>query len=271
MPSNETRPTLDSPRVGGLIDVPEDSPLTPSARSPYFHHAVTGSASTFKPAGSSSSLNSAGAISRPPSAVSQRTPSGLTRSGTGRSTSGDTFSGVATPRRPRSGSPATVKEKDVREEKGSGREREGREGGKSARGPTGPLPTHRIRNTPHLPHAKDVELAPATLMHWSRAPMYGAMPTHGTRAHSVTLIDSVAWLFGGCDERGCWRDVFCFNTGAFRHFVPARSPRRGRTSDHCLRCDESGSGPTMHLGLTGPDPSKQCADAIHRNHAMDAS
>ncbi|KAI0351665.1 galactose oxidase [Trametes cingulata] len=49
-------------------------------------------------------------------------------------------------------------------------------------------------------------------MHWSRAPVYGHMPPRGLRAHSVTLIDNMAWLFGGCDERSCWKDVFCFNT-----------------------------------------------------------
>ncbi|KAI0334134.1 galactose oxidase [Cubamyces sp. BRFM 1775] len=49
-------------------------------------------------------------------------------------------------------------------------------------------------------------------MHWSRAPVYGLLPPRGMRAHSVTLIDNVAWLFGGCDEKACWRDVFCFNT-----------------------------------------------------------
>lgn len=32
------------------------------------------------------------------------------------------------------------------------------------------------------------------------------------RAHSVTLVDSVAWIFGGCDERGCWKDLWLFNT-----------------------------------------------------------
>ncbi|RDX43634.1 hypothetical protein OH76DRAFT_1544274 [Lentinus brumalis] len=213
MPSTDPRPGLDSPRLGGLTDVPEDAPLTPSARSPYFHHAVSGSATTFKPAGSATSLNSTGAPSRTPSAASQRTPSVLTRSGTGRSASGDTPSGMATPRRQRSGSPATVRERDNRDKDDksqAGREREGREG-KGAKSAATP-PTHRIRNTPHLPHAKDVELAPATLMHWSRGPVFGAMPLHGTRAHTVTLIDNIAWMFGGCDERGCWQDVFCFNT-----------------------------------------------------------
>ncbi|EIW56695.1 galactose oxidase [Trametes versicolor FP-101664 SS1] len=49
-------------------------------------------------------------------------------------------------------------------------------------------------------------------MHWSCAPVYGHMPLHGLRAHSITLIDSMAWLFGGCDDKTCWKDVFCFNT-----------------------------------------------------------
>ena len=145
--------------------------------------------------------------------------------------------GVATPRNQRSGSPATLKErerepregKDEKRESGKEREREGSERTERKGGRQGqqPPPTHRIRNTPHLPHAKDVELAPATLMHWSRAPVYGAMPLHGTRAHSVTLIYSIAWMFGGCDERGCWRDVFCFNTGACVPLVWSGCPSAG--------------------------------------------
>ncbi|PIL26061.1 hypothetical protein GSI_11815 [Ganoderma sinense ZZ0214-1] len=228
MPLDQPRSAIDSPRVGTLVDVPEDQPLTPSARSPYFHHAVTGSATTFKPAASTTSLSSERAggstPARTPSVASQRSPSGLTaRSGPTRSASGDTPSGMATPRNQRSGSPATLKEKekdgdkDGKEEKRERRERDReREGGERPERKGGkanqPPPTHRIRNTPHLPHAKDVELTPPTLMHWSRAPVYGAMPLHGMRAHSVTLIDSIAWLFGGCDEKGCWKDVFCFNT-----------------------------------------------------------
>ena len=223
MPLDQPRAVIDSPRMGTLTDVPEDQPLTPSARSPYFHHAVTGSATTFKPAASTTSLSSSGpggsTPARTPSSASQRTPSGLTaRSGQPRSASGDASSGMATPRNQRSSSPATVKEKDgdkdggdkdeKRERRERGSERAERKGGKNQ-----PPLTYRPRNTPHLPHAKDVELAPATLMHWSRAPVYGMMPLHGMRAHSVTLIDSIAWLFGGCDEKGCWKDVFCFNSG----------------------------------------------------------
>jgi hypothetical protein len=40
------------------------------------------------------------------------------------------------------------------------------------------------------------------LMYWSRAPVYGEVPMRSVRAYSVTLVDDVAWLFGGCDEKG---------------------------------------------------------------------
>jgi hypothetical protein len=71
----------------------------------------------------------------------------------------------------------------------------------------------KVRNTPRLPHDHDVELASATMMYWSKAPVYGQLPTRSMRAHSVTMVDSVAWLFGGCDEKGCWKDVYSFHTG----------------------------------------------------------
>jgi hypothetical protein len=72
----------------------------------------------------------------------------------------------------------------------------------------------RVRLLPYLPHSKDSEIAPTVQMYWSKAPVWGTMPNHGMRAHSVTLVESVAWIFGGCDERGCWKDLWLFNTGA---------------------------------------------------------
>lgn len=45
--------------------------------------------------------------------------------------------------------------------------------------------------------------------------MYGAIPNRTMRAHSVTVVDNVVWLFGGCDERESWKDVYCLDVGAF--------------------------------------------------------
>lgn len=89
------------------------------------------------------------------------------------------------------------------------RQSPGREGNKSVRNSR----EQRIRVTPRLPHAHDVPIAPATTMYWSRAPVHGTLPMHSMRAHTVTLVDNVAWLFGGCDDKGCWKDIYCFDTG----------------------------------------------------------
>jgi hypothetical protein len=83
---------------------------------------------------------------------------------------------------------------------------------KSSRALVGQQNGPKYRSNPHLPTG-NAEPVPATLMYWSKAPVYGLLPMHGLRAHSVTLVDGVAWIFGGCDEKGCWKDVLCFNTG----------------------------------------------------------
>ncbi|OBZ74514.1 Dynein alpha chain, flagellar outer arm [Grifola frondosa] len=218
-PSTEIKAAADSSRAASLSDVPEEGPMMSGLRSPYFHPSGSTSATTFKPAASTSSLASASSSSKP--MPSPRHPSALVRSSTSRPPSEAGLSitnGVSSRNRPRSGSPATVKEREkekdgVRErDRDKEKEKEKEKEGKSVR-PAAP-PTHRLRNTPHLPHAKDVEPTPATLMHWSRAPVYGTLPLHGVRAHTVTLVDSMAWMFGGCAERDSWRDVFCLNTGA---------------------------------------------------------
>lgn len=80
---------------------------------------------------------------------------------------------------------------------------------------TVPDPPPRFRAVPHLPNMLNIEPAPPPVMYWSKAPVWGALPTHGFRAHTVTLADNVAWIFGGCDDKGCFKDMWCFNIGAY--------------------------------------------------------
>ncbi|KAJ1018887.1 hypothetical protein NDA16_004690 [Ustilago loliicola] len=49
-------------------------------------------------------------------------------------------------------------------------------------------------------------------MYWSKAPVHGSVPRRSFRAHTANLCDEVLWLFGGCDNRGCFRDLWCFDT-----------------------------------------------------------
>ncbi|KAF8487368.1 hypothetical protein DFH94DRAFT_849762 [Russula ochroleuca] len=34
-----------------------------------------------------------------------------------------------------------------------------------------------------------------------------ALPTHGFRVHMITLAHNVASIFGGCDDKGCFKDI----------------------------------------------------------------
>ena len=92
---------------------------------------------------------------------------------------------------------------------------------KSPRTPAADQPSSRFRHVPRLPNAVDVEAAPPPVMYWSKAPVWGWLPNHGFRAHTVTLADNVAWIFGGCDDKGCFKDMWCFNIGASVASIPS--------------------------------------------------
>lgn len=82
-----------------------------------------------------------------------------------------------------------------------------------------PVPTRQTyRTVPKLPDG-DVEVCPPTMMYWSKAPVHGTIPRRGLKCHTVTLVDNVAWMFGGTNlisssssavetpEVGAWDEV----------------------------------------------------------------
>lgn len=142
-------------------------------------------------------------------------------------------SSTPTPNATPTAAPTPVQHANVRRtqrEGGSSRTSSGRQVPRESGGaPTGALPTTpsdpprerrpKIRTVPHLPHGP-AEPAPPTLMYWSRAPVYGHLPSRSMRAHTVTLVENTAWLFGGCDDKGCAKDVWIFDVGASVSLVP---------------------------------------------------
>lgn len=62
--------------------------------------------------------------------------------------------------------------------------------------------------------APDVPAAPASGMYWSRAPACGA-PHTALRAHTTTLIGSNVYVFGGCDSRACFNELYVLDADAF--------------------------------------------------------
>lgn len=67
--------------------------------------------------------------------------------------------------------------------------------------------------------APDVPVAPASGMYWSRAPISGA-PHPALRAHTTTLIGSNIYVFGGCDSKTCFRELYVFDGDAFHWSKP---------------------------------------------------
>jgi Rab9 effector protein with kelch motifs len=79
-------------------------------------------------------------------------------------------------------------------------------------------PVQKYQANPELPHDKDAKPVPSTVMYWSRAPVWGTVPMRTMRAHSVTLVDTTAWIFGGCDDKDGSKDIYCFDTGMSKDF-----------------------------------------------------
>jgi hypothetical protein len=80
--------------------------------------------------------------------------------------------------------------------------------------------------TPALPAAK-VSPASSYSLYWSLTPIWGRLPPRGMRAHTATLIGTHIWVFGGCDQRGCFRDVwrldvetFCWSKARVKGDIP---------------------------------------------------
>ncbi|KAJ9130424.1 Tip elongation aberrant protein 1 [Pleurostoma richardsiae] len=67
--------------------------------------------------------------------------------------------------------------------------------------------------------APDVPPAPSSGMYWSRAPVSGH-PHTALRAHTTTLVGSNVYVFGGCDSRACFNELYVLDADAFHWSAP---------------------------------------------------
>ncbi|KAF9875910.1 kelch domain-containing protein [Colletotrichum karsti] len=84
----------------------------------------------------------------------------------------------------------------------------------AARGQHVPFPPLQDPKT-----APDVPPAPSSGMYWSRAPVSGS-PHTSLRAHTTTLVGSNIFVFGGCDSRACFNELYVFDADAFYWSIP---------------------------------------------------
>jgi len=62
--------------------------------------------------------------------------------------------------------------------------------------------------------AVDVPAAPSSGMYWSRAQASGC-PHPALRAHTTTLVGSNIFVFGGCDARACFNELYVLDADAW--------------------------------------------------------
>ncbi|KAF8637120.1 hypothetical protein AX17_003024 [Amanita inopinata Kibby_2008] len=282
--SDDIDPDMSSTRSASLSDVPEesaDAASKPSGKSPYLHpgSATTGSASTFAANSSKNSStlapppdhSSASPITSIPQSMSagpstHRNPV-TSRKSSSRSMHRNVNESISSSSLAPVASGAVVGtgqslRRNVSNGSASSLSAVTASGALSPRIPTGLLsgtsPTpkvpQRTRSNPRLPHDKDAEPAPSTAMHWSRAPVHGTLLMRAVRSHSVTLVDTTAWLFGGCDDHESARDIYCFDIETMQWSHPdtigeAPPPCRAHTStlvDRKLVIFGGGLGPTYY-------------------------
>ncbi|KAI1106168.1 galactose oxidase [Jackrogersella minutella] len=82
------------------------------------------------------------------------------------------------------------------------------------RGPHVPFPPLQDPKT-----ASDVPAAPSSGMYWSRASVSGA-PHTPLRAHTTTLVGSNVYVFGGCDSRACFNELYVLDADSFHWSSP---------------------------------------------------
>lgn len=56
-------------------------------------------------------------------------------------------------------------------------------------------------------------------MYWSLAPLSGSPPL-SLRAHTTALIGSSIYIFGGCDSRACFNELYVLDADAFYFSTP---------------------------------------------------
>ncbi|RKP06211.1 hypothetical protein THASP1DRAFT_18758 [Thamnocephalis sphaerospora] len=53
--------------------------------------------------------------------------------------------------------------------------------------------------------------APVPALYWSKAGTFGKSPPKALRAHTVTVVGERLFVFGGCDARVCFNDLYLFD------------------------------------------------------------
>ncbi|RKP13928.1 hypothetical protein BJ684DRAFT_22668 [Piptocephalis cylindrospora] len=94
-------------------------------------------------------------------------------------------------------------------------------------------------------------------MFWSRATTYGTRPPKALRAHTINLVGETFFVFGGCDARTCFNELYLFDADTLYWSNPPTygdipAPRRAHSAtllDNHIYVFGGGDGPNYFNDL----------------------
>ncbi|KAL6625306.1 galactose oxidase [Neocallimastix sp. 'constans'] len=115
------------------------------------------------------------------------------------------------------------------------------------------LTTINLSSIPNLTTA----LPPTPAMHWKKIDASGKAPPRCLRGHTMCMIDEKIYIFGGCDNKVCYNDLYVFDadTSWWMHCKTNGTPPAPCRAHSCVTIDKKiyffggGDGPTYYNDL----------------------
>jgi len=112
-------------------------------------------------------------------------------------------------------------------------------------------------NLNSIPNLQSTTLPPTPAMHWKKIESYGKVLPRSLRGHTMCMINEKIYIFGGCDNKVCYNDLYIFDadTNWWMHSKASGTPPPPCRAHSCVAIDNEiyffggGDGPTYYNNL----------------------
>jgi len=112
-------------------------------------------------------------------------------------------------------------------------------------------------NLSSIPNLPSNALPPTPAMHWKKIDSYGKVPPRALRGHTMCMIEEKIYIFGGCDNKVCYNDLYIFDadTNWWMHSKTNGTPPPPCRAHSCIAIDNDiyffggGDGPTYYSDI----------------------
>jgi len=112
-------------------------------------------------------------------------------------------------------------------------------------------------NLNSIPNVVTTALPPTPAMHWKKIDATGKAPPRSLRGHTMCMIEEKIYVFGGCDNKVCYNDLYIFDadTNWWMHCKTNGTPPSPCRAHSCVAIDDDiyffggGDGPTYYNNL----------------------